>query len=276
MTIRRLLALLLLASTLSCSAPGEKKEDAPPPGPVAELTNQETIAIEGKPGSTDALADASEPAPAPVAGIDGTPGPSPAYGPANAPVRVYVLTDFQCPVCRRIVEPLKYLARRYPDDVRLVVKQNALPSHPNAATLAAASIAAFRQGKFWAFHDRLFTTPSDASEDTLVGHAKWLGLDAERFKKDMADPAVAAQVKYESALAVSLDMASTPGFVINGEAQMGWGSYLGIKSQVDRQLARAKEIAARGVPPAKVAWEATRTSGPKGEAFAAALMPAPK
>src|SRR6185369_7655646 len=96
------------------------------------------------------------PAPAPVEGLDGAPGPSPAYGPAAAPVYVFVLTDFQCPVCRRAVEPLKYLARRYPNDVRLVVKQNALVSHNRAAAAAAASIAAFRQGKYWAFADRLF------------------------------------------------------------------------------------------------------------------------
>jgi protein-disulfide isomerase len=270
MTIGRPLALLCLASTLACSSPGERKAETPP----AQLTNPETIAIETTPGSTPALDDASEPAPAPVPGLDGAPGPSPAYGPADAAVRVWVMTDFQCPVCRRIVEPLKYLARRHPDDVRLVVKHNALPSHPHAAALAAASIAAFRQGKFWEFHDRLFASPGDGSRETLIGHAKWLGLDAERFEKDMADPAVVSQVKYESALAVHLGMASTPGFVINGETQMGWGSYMGIASQVDRQLARTKEIAAGGIAPEQVAREATRTSGPKGEALAAALLPA--
>jgi hypothetical protein len=137
-------------------------------------------------------------------------------------VHVYVLTDFQCPVCRRIVEPLKYLARRHPNEVRLIVKQNALPSHRNATAFAAASMAAFRQGKFWPYHDRLFANAGAADEATLVGHAKVsnfvctlmpatrrrsrrqrafaprrrgrtsvlgsksmvLGLDVERFKKD--------------------------------------------------------------------------------------------
>ena len=87
-------------------------------------------------------------------------------------MRVYVLTDFQCPVCRRIVEPLKYLARRHPNEVRLIVKQNALPSHRNATAFAAASMAAFRQGKFWPYHDRLFANAGAADEATLVGHAK--------------------------------------------------------------------------------------------------------
>ena len=57
---------------------------------------------------------------------------------------------------------------------------------------------------------------------------------------------------------------------------MGWGSYNGLKNAVDKELARAKQIAAGGVPPERVAYEATRQSGPNGEALAAALFPATK
>jgi protein-disulfide isomerase len=280
MTTSRRLVLSLVVSAVACSS--AEKTEAPPPAPapvaepVAELSNQETIALEGRPGSTPPLEDATEPAPPPVAGVDGTPGPSPAFGPPTAPVRVYVLTDFQCPVCRRIVEPLKYLARRHPADVRLVVKHNALPLHQNAVGLATASIAAFRQGKFWAYHDRLFANPGPADETTLVGHAQALGLDVERFRKDLADPAVAAQVQYESGLAVKLGMESTPGFVVNGDTQMGWGSYMGIESQVDRALGRAKQAIGAGAAPERAAYEATRQLGAKGEAFAAALFVPPK
>src|SRR4051812_11038349 len=123
MTSRCLVLMLLVAAVVACS---ESKKEEPPPPPVAELGMQETIALENTPGSTPPLADATEPAPAPMEGLEGAPGPSPAYGPVAAPVYVFVLTDFQCPVCRRAVEPLKYLARRYPTDVRLVIKQNAL------------------------------------------------------------------------------------------------------------------------------------------------------
>jgi len=262
------LVLLAVATVVACS---ESKKEEPPPPPVAELAMQETIALEGTPGSTPPLTDATEPAPAPVEGLDGAPGPSPAYGPVSAPVYVFILTDFQCPVCRRMVEPMKYLARRYPTEVRLVVKQNALVSHGRAAAAAAASIAAFRQGKYGAYSDRLFSNPGGLDDDGLVTNGQALGLDAERFKKDMADPAVAAQVKYENALANKLELSSTPGFIINGTKQMGWGSYMGMKSAVDKELARAKQIA--GVAPDRVAYEATKQSGPNGELIANALFP---
>jgi protein-disulfide isomerase len=241
---------------------------------VAELSSAAVLALEQTPGSTPALEDATEPPPAPVAGISGAPGPSPAYGPVDAPVRVYVLSDFQCPVCRRTVEPIKYLARRYPADVRIVFKHNALTSHARAAAAAAASIAAFRQGKFWAFTDRVFEHHGPYDDDALATHAQALGLDVARFKKDTADPSVTTQVQYESGTATTLELRSTPTFIINGTIQQGWGSYMGIKGIVDRELARAKQIAAGGIPPARVAYEATRQSGPKGEQLAAALFPA--
>jgi hypothetical protein len=129
------------------------------------------------------------------------------------------------------------------------------------------------RAEFWAYSDRLFANPGSFDDDGLVTNGQALGLDAERFKKDMADPAVAAQVKYENALAGKFELQSTPGFMINGTKQMGWGSYMGLKSAVEKELARAKQIAAGGVAPDRVAYEATKQSGPNGEMIANALFP---
>jgi protein-disulfide isomerase len=271
MTFRPLLVALAVSTAVSCSG-GPTEE--PPAEPAAPMSNQELIALEATPGSSPALRGATEPAPAPVAGLAGAPGPSPAVGPAAAPVYVFVLTDFECPVCRRAVEPLKYLTRRYPKDVRLVIKHNALASHGQSAHLAAAAIAAFRQNKFWEFYDKVYSSPGGPYDDTtLSAYAQGLGLDVPRFQKDMTDPAVVAQVQYESDLANSIELRGTPAFVVNGTTQMGWGSYQGLASTVDRELERAKKLEATGVAANRVALEATRQSGPKGEQLAAALFP---
>ena len=42
----------------------------------------------------------------------------------------------------------------------IVFKNNALDMHRNAKSAAIAAMAAARQGKFWAFHDRLFAENS--------------------------------------------------------------------------------------------------------------------
>ena len=282
-TLPSVAVLAAIAIGAGCASRNPAPAAAPSPPPAAAapvstplavnpLTPQELIALERVPGKTPPLPHGVEPAPRAVTGLEGTPGPSPAYGPENAPVRVYLFTDFQCPVCPRVAEPLKYLARAYPDDVRIVLKMNALPSHGRAARLGAAALAAFRQGKFWEFHDRLFANPMQNSDEDLLALAQSLGLDVARFRADLDDEAVIEQVKYESALAVSLDLASTPGLVVNGVKGVGWGSYMSVESRVKQEIARARKIAAGGAPAGRVAYEATRQSGPEGEKLAAALF----
>jgi protein-disulfide isomerase len=282
-TTIRTLALITLAA--GCSAGAVKKPVTAPAiastttnttATTPALTPQELSGLETTPGSTPPLTHAVEPPSAPVAGLGGTPGASPAYGPENAPVRIYIFTDFQCPVCSRAVEPIKHVARAYPDDVRIIVKENALAIHSRAPRLAAASLAAFRQGKFWEFYDRLFANPRKHDDQDLVAHAQALGLDVARFQRDMDDESVTEQVKYESDLAASIDLAPTPGLVFNGARQVGWGNYSDIDNHVKRELERARKIAEGGVPPSRVAYEATRQSGPKGEQLAAALFAASK
>jgi protein-disulfide isomerase len=240
------------------------------------LTPRELIGLERTPGKTPPLAQAVEPAPQPVAKLGGTPGVSPAYGPEDAPVRIFLFTDFQCPVCPRLVEPIKHLARAYPNDVRIVVKENPLKIHNRAARLAAASLAAFRQGKFWEFHDRVFANTGRFGDQDLLSHAQALGLEVTRFQRDMDDEAVTEQVKYESELAASIDLGSTPGMIVNGTRQMGWGSYMSLEFVVKRELERARKIAKGGVPASRVAYEATRQSGPDGDKLTAALFAVPK
>lgn len=274
MRIPSALATLLLAAACGGDA-------APPPPPATTTTTAparaglpaDLLALESAPASTPPLAQTVALAPAPVAGLSGVPGTSPAAGPADALVHVVLFTDFQCPVCRRAAEPVKLLARRFPDDVRVVVKHAASPLHPRAPDAAAASLAAFRQGAFWAFYDQTFVDPRRLENADLLATAERLGLDLGRFRADMASEAVREQVRYETALASRLDAAGTPSFVVNGVVQRGWGSYLGLERLVERELGRARALLAEGLPRTRVALEATRVGDPdRGPLIATALF----
>jgi hypothetical protein len=127
-----------------------------PPSRVPPLAPDEILALERDPGATLAIRQVEVRAGPPHPELGGAPGPSPAMGPETAPVKVFVFSDFQCPVCRRVVEPLKQLVRTHPDEVQIVFKHHALVTHRRAARAAAASIAAYRQGKFWEYHDLVF------------------------------------------------------------------------------------------------------------------------
>jgi len=227
--------------------------------------------LERNPGATPPPRTVTVPAGPKHASLAGKPGPSPAFGPNDAPVKVFLYSDFQCPVCRRVVEPIKTASRELGDTVQIVFKHNALVMHPRAEAAAKASVAAFRQGKFWEFHDLVFQDQRALADQDFVRHAQTLKLNIARFRKDMADPDVAAQLVYERATADAIGARGTPGFIINGKKQVGWGSYGSLKAMITRAAKAAKLISAQGTPADAVAREATRSSGEDGAKLAELL-----
>lgn len=136
---------------------------------------------------------------------------------AKAPlVTIVEFSDFQCPFCGQTASVLEEVAAAYPDDVRLVFKHFPLKMHPDAAEGAKAAVAAQRQGRFWAMHDRLFADRTAMKEGDLKAHAEALGLDADKFAADLADPEVAAKVEADQAQGRALGVKGTPTLFVNG------------------------------------------------------------
>ena len=165
---------------------------------------------------------------APPAQVDAkllTVGNSFTKGPDNAKVKIYEFSDFQCPYCDRGANSINEVVERYGDKVQVVFKAYPLPMHAEAEPAHRAAIAAGKQGKFWEMHDMLFSNQKAfRGADTqalFTGYASELGLNAEKFKKDFNDPAVAQQVKDEMAQGTKVGVRGTPNFIINGNRLVG-------------------------------------------------------
>jgi protein-disulfide isomerase len=112
--------------------------------------------------------------------------------------------------------------------VRLVYRDYPLPIHPSAGLAAAASRCAASQGKFWEMHARLFATHGvewaaapQRDRKVMIEFADALGLDSAAFTRCLDDPATAAAVSEDVALAGQLGVNSTPNFLINGQLIRG-------------------------------------------------------
>ena len=187
-------------------------------------------------------------------------GAQPATGPEDAPVLVFILSDFQCPVCKRAADGLKPLLTEI-EGVRWVFWNNPLDMHRRARPAAAASMAAFRQGRFWEYHDLLFENSRALEDADLVQYAKDLGLDMDRFEKDRADETLNFQFAANMRVANLLEARGTPSFVINGRKQVGWGSAGGIQSMVQQEVDATRALMAKGMTAAQAREERAKTNG---------------
>jgi protein-disulfide isomerase len=181
----------------------------------------------------------------PVKIAEGKPGAEPSHirGPANARVTLEEFGDFQCPPCGTLAATLLKVEHDYADRVRVVFREFPLAIHAHAFTAACAAEAAGLQGRFWEMHDLLFqnapqwskespkpfisvlpngpsSTPLPPSETGIrlvfTGYATTIGLDVERFKKDLDSEQVAARVKADQERAGSIGVDRTPVLFVDG------------------------------------------------------------
>jgi protein-disulfide isomerase len=164
---------------------------------------------------------------------------SPSRGNPNAKLAIVEFSDFQCPFCNRVTPTLEQIEREYGDDVRIVFKHLPLSMHPKAPAAHAAAEAAHRQGKFWEMHDLIFADQSNMSPERYVEYAERIGLDVERFKKDVASEDVKRKVDSDVAEATRLGVMSTPGFFVNGRYLRGAQPFPAFKALIDEELGRS-------------------------------------
>jgi len=153
---------------------------------------------------------------------------APLRGPATAPARVIEFSDFMCPFCRQLAGALSQFVPQaggrvavyfmnYPLDNACNPK---LPraTHPGACTVALGAICAHYQGKFEAYHDRVFSTelrnPQPADVVRLAGEA---GLNAAALEGCLDDPKTKADLTAQIAEANRLGITATPTLYINGK-----------------------------------------------------------
>lgn len=162
---------------------------------------------------------------------------SPTKGPANAPVSMVIFTDFQCPYCIKLVPLLDQVMEKYKGKIKLVFKNMPLQFHEMAEPAARAALAANEQGKFWEFHDKLFTV-AQLNPEALTTVAAAVGLDMARFNTDMQSPAIRQKLSKDMLDAQKAGVTGTPTLYINGR-KLKQRSLAGFQTLIDEELKKA-------------------------------------
>ncbi|RBY92611.1 Na+/H+ antiporter NhaA [Blastococcus sp. TF02A-30] len=138
-------------------------------------------------------------------------------GPVDAPLTLVEFGDVECPFCGRATGVVAELRGRFGDELRYVFRHLPLVDvHPHAELAAEATEAAGAQGAFWAMHDRLFAHQGELEAPELLNHAAALGLDLERFTRELGQETHAGRVRDDVASAEASGVHGTPTFFVNG------------------------------------------------------------
>lgn len=173
-------------------------------------------------------------------------GEGSAWGPVDAPVKVTVYSDFGCSHCADwALHQEKQLRTDYEasGQVRYQYQSQNIGGTPTRDAANAAECAA-DQGKFWDYHDALFSRQGTAAnpftKPLLKRYAAELGLDATKFDPCVDNNTHYNEVRAQEAEATSKGVDSTPTFFVNSKQISGAVPYETFKAEVEAAIAAAK------------------------------------
>jgi len=161
-------------------------------------------------------------------------------GPEMASITIVAWIDFQDKYSARAAELFNDLLRKYPEDLKIVIKNYPLSFHRQARRAALYSMAAGRQGKFWKMFNKIFINYVKliSDEDLPYQYAKELGLDMDQLEKDMQDPALVRILNNDinEMKNAGFDRISVPKILINGTEPAGGRSLENYSKIIDAEL----------------------------------------
>jgi protein-disulfide isomerase/uncharacterized membrane protein len=154
----------------------------------------------------------------------------PFKGPAGARIQVVEFSDFLCPFCRNLAgafngymhdtqgkNGVAIFFKNYPLD------QACNPSlvrtvHVGACEVALGGICANEQGKFWEYHDRIFTQPPESpTREMVVSIGAAIGLNGDGLRQCMGSSAARAKLDSDIQEGRRLEVKATPTVFVNGK-----------------------------------------------------------
>ncbi|MEX2281439.1 MAG: thioredoxin domain-containing protein [Gemmatimonadota bacterium] len=168
-------------------------------------------------------------------------------GSDNAPIKMLVFSDFQCPACAVYgtqVEPNLKKEWIEPGKVQLTYYDFPLTQMHRWAFLAArAGRCANEQSKFWQFHDimlsrqRSWSFATTAPIKDFEGYATEVGIDARAFRSCVNSDKYADVVSINQKLGNQLRINGTPALFMNGRL-LGreWSDYGLLKARIEQEI----------------------------------------
>jgi len=148
-------------------------------------------------------------------------------GRASAPITIVEYSDFLCPYCQAFAKAITDYVPESRGRVTVYFKNYPLDQacnpglrrtvHPGACNLALGAICAQQQGRFWAYHDKVYVAPpKNPSVETVAAIAGGVGADKGAFFVCMGSSETSRELANQIQEAKSAGVSSTPSIFLNG------------------------------------------------------------
>jgi protein-disulfide isomerase len=138
----------------------------------------------------------------------------------DAPIRITIFSDFECPFCKVVAEQIPQLVRRYPDKINIQYMFYPLDAkcnsnvkgrfHDNACD--AAMIAACDANKFHEVHDEIFANQDKLDQGILTSIA-----EKHQLKNCLENAELKNKVIETINQGTKFNLKSTPTIIVNGK-----------------------------------------------------------
>lgn len=143
-------------------------------------------------------------------------------GPTDAPVTLVEYGDYECSDCMAFHRVLGAVVERVGGRLRFVYRHMPWAKiHPRAQAAAEASLAAGAQGRFWEMHDLMMESGGKLEDQDLLSYAAQIGLDVDRFQRELTEGAHKPHVLEDQRSAVRSGVRRTPTLFLNGQRYGG-------------------------------------------------------
>jgi Na+:H+ antiporter, NhaA family len=150
---------------------------------------------------------------------------------------ILIYGDFLCPYCRRLRHVLDRLRRALGERMTYVFRHYPNErAHPGAELMSIGSEAAGRQDRFWEMYDALYGRELPLDEDILLEIAASLGLDMEKFRRDLADPGLRQRVEEDLADGRRNGVTGTPTIFVDGVRYDGAWDFHSLLEALERPV----------------------------------------
>lgn len=176
-------------------------------------------------------------------------GTPPRKGPKDAPITMTEFADFHCPFCKQAAPTLDRVFQNYPGKIQFIFRNYPLSKTPGTGSFPTheAAACAQEQGKFWEYHDAVFTSPNTPQgEADLINLAKNLGLDETKFQDCLKSGRTRSAIQEDIKEGDQRKVQGTPMIFLNDQTVEGAYPYEHFVSVIEGILNPTK---AKAAPP---------------------------